>query len=178
MCNLNEMYGGDMERKLERQFQKLDRFKKRAYICSPLSEKDAEGQLRNMKYAQAYMLYANEALGYLARAPNAYPPMLLCDKLAAERALALEFGLHLLELSDILLVYGLRISSGMKGEILRAALLGIPIVVYDGSVYLEFRKLVTRSGVPKTWVSLDDKNPVTGDLDPITDRLWQVMCDA
>lgn len=52
-----------------------------------------------------------------ASAPHAYIPMILCDNIPSDRALALQFGLELLKDSDILLICGNRISSGMRGEL-------------------------------------------------------------
>lgn len=46
-----------------------------------------------------------------ARAPHAFLPMLLCDGVPSERAIALKFGIELLERSDVLLVCGNRISN-------------------------------------------------------------------
>ena len=117
MHDAMKAYHESWERELDRQFLKNDRYRKRAYICSPLSGSTAEEELSNIWRARAYMLYARTMLGYLARAPHAYLPMLLCDHVAAERALALQFGLQLLEQSEVLLICGDRISRGMKGEI-------------------------------------------------------------
>jgi hypothetical protein len=121
MHDAMKAYHESWERELDRQFLKNDRYRKRAYICSPLSGSTAEEELSNIWRARAYMLYARTMLGYLARAPHAYLPMLLCDHVAAERALALQFGLQLLEQSEVLLICGDRISRGMKGEIHHAA---------------------------------------------------------
>ena len=130
MHDAMKAYHESWERELDRQFLKNDRYRKRAYICSPLSGSTAEEELSNIWCARAYMLYARTMLGYMARAPHAYLPMLLCDHVAAERALALQFGLQLLEQSEVLLICGDRISRGMKGEIHHAAQLGIPIILY------------------------------------------------
>lgn len=89
MHDAMKAYHESWERELDRQFLKNDRYRKRAYICSPLSGSTAEEELSNIWRARAYMLYARTMLGYLARAPHAYLPMLLCDHVAAERALAL-----------------------------------------------------------------------------------------
>lgn len=125
MHDAMKAYHESWERELDRQFLKNDRYRKRAYICSPLSGSTAEEELSNIWRARAYMLYARTMLGYMARAPHAYLPMLLCDHVAAERALALQFGLQLLEQSEVLLICGGRISRGMKGEIHHAAQLGM-----------------------------------------------------
>ena len=104
MHDAMKAYHESWERELDRQFLKNDRYRKRAYICSPLSGSTAEEELSNIWRARAYMLYARTMLGYMARAPHAYLPMLLCDHVAAERALALQFGLQLLEQSEVLLL--------------------------------------------------------------------------
>ena len=117
-------------------------------------------------------------LGYLARAPHAYLPMLLCDHVAAERALALQFGLQLLEQSEVLLICGGRISRGMKGEIHHAAQLGIPIIVYCEDLYLDVRKLATRAGADKKLVAMDETHPALASNEPGTDQSWEVRCLA
>lgn len=148
------------------------------YICSPLSGSTAEEELSNIWRARAYMLYARTMLGYLTRAPHAYLPMLLCDHVAAERALALQFGLQLLEQSEVLLICGDRISRGMKGEIHHAAQLGIPIIVYCEDLYLDVRKLATRAGADKKLVAMDETHPALASNAPGTDRSWEVRCLA
>lgn len=107
-----------------------------------------------------------------------YLPMLLCDHVAAERALALQFGLQLLEQSEVLLICGDRISRGMKGEIHHAAQLGIPIIVYCEDLYLDVRKLATRAGADKKLVAMDETHPALASNEPGTDRSWEVRCLA
>lgn len=128
--------------------------RRRAYICSPLSDASEEGMLANIKAAKAYMFYSNTRLKMVARAPHAYLPFLLCDDIPAERAIALQFGLKLLEQSDVLLVCGNRISKGMEGEIAKAAALKIPIQVFDAEAYVQVKKIVTRNGADKKLVEL------------------------
>ena len=120
MYNILQLCCEGFEQKLEQQFLKPNRHRKKVYICSPYSDSDPNVQLDNMRRASLYMLYANEHMGYLARAPHAYLPMLVCDKLPAERAMALRFGLELLVQSELLLVCGTVLSKGMKGEITHA----------------------------------------------------------
>ena len=132
------------EDKLALQFLKNNRCCKKAYICSPLSAPTEEEMLRNMHSARAYMYYAMEKMGYAARAPHAYLPMLLCDRVPSERAIALQFGLHLLEESDLILVCGNHISNGMREEILHAITLNMPIYTFEESLYLMVQKLATQ----------------------------------
>lgn len=162
MNSIYQLCCDGFEQKLEKQFLKHDPLKKRAYICSPYSDPDPEIQMENMRRARLYMLYADEHMGYLARAPHAYLPMLLCDSIAAERAMALRFGLEVLEQSNILLVCGTVMSKGMKGEILHAAKLGIPIQVFDDQLYVKTRKLVTQSGASKKLVRRSWEHNVLG----------------
>lgn len=120
---------------LEHQFIKQEDQRTRAYICSPLSAKTDEEFVENMHRARVYMHYAAEEMGLAARAPHAYLPMLLCDRIPNERALALQFGLRLLEESDILLVCGNRISLGMQGEILHAISIKARILTFSYPIY-------------------------------------------
>lgn len=107
-----------------------------------------------------------------------YLPMLLCDHVEAERALALQFGLQLLEQSEVLLICGDRISRGMKGEIHHAAQLGIPIIVYCEDLYLDVRKLATQAGADKKLVTMDETHPALASNEPGADRSWEVRCLA
>ena len=97
------IFTDNWESRLESQFLKNNRCCKKVYICSPLSAETDEEMLSNMRNARAYMYYAMTVMGYAARAPHAYLPMLLCDKIPSERAAALTFGLQLLSDSDMLL---------------------------------------------------------------------------
>ncbi len=105
---------------------------------------------------------------YVGQPPHAYLPMLLCDKVPAERAIALDIGLRLLEQSKVLLVCGNRLSSGMKGEISRAVELRMDIIVFDEGLYLDVKKLVTQKGGEKGMVKLDRENFPMGFTSPTT----------
>lgn len=165
---MNTIFTENWEQRLEMQFLKNDRCRKRAYICSPLSAEAEDDFLRNMHAARAYMYYAFEKMGMYARAPHAYLPMLLCDKLPSERALALSFGLSLLESSEIILVCGNRLSSGMKGEIAHAVLFQMPMIVFDEGLYHEVQKEITKHGGNKRCVQLDRNNYVMGFSSPVS----------
>ena len=62
MHDAMKAYHESWERDLDRQFLKNDRYRKRAYICSPLSGSTAEEELSNIWRARAYMLYARTML--------------------------------------------------------------------------------------------------------------------
>lgn len=162
MHNIFELCCDGYDQKLESQFHRPDRSRKKVYICSPFSDTDPVKQMDNMRRARLYMLYAYEHMGYLARAPHAYLPMLVCDTIPAERAMAIRFGLELLEQSDLLLVCGTELTKGMRGEITHASKLGIPIITFDDDLYVQTRKLVTQSGAAKQLVKLDRNHPVLG----------------
>lgn len=98
------------------------------YVCSPLSAPTRAEMLANAARANAYMIRAESEFGDRAVAPHAYLPYLLDDTVPEQRALALEFGLKLLAMCSRLVVFGDRISNGMKGEIKAAEELGIPIL--------------------------------------------------
>ena len=134
----------EMEQFLAYQFMDQDDQRKRAYICSPLSAKTDEEFVENMHRARRYMHYAAKDMGLAARAPHAYLPMLLCDRVPNERALALQFGLRLLEESDILMVCGDRISLGMQGEILHAISIKTKILTFSHQMYLKVCEYVRK----------------------------------
>ena len=163
---MDTIFTENWEQRLEMQFLKNDRCRRRAYVCSPLNVEDDAGFLRNMHTARAYMYYASEKMGMYARAPHAYLPMLLCDKLPSERALALSFGLSLLENSEVILICGNRLSSGMKGEIAYAVLFQMPMMVFDEGLYHEVQKEITKHGGNKRFVQLDRENFVMGFSSP------------
>lgn len=68
-----------------------------------------------------------------ASAPHAYLPMILCDNIPSDRALALQFGPELLKDSDILLICGNRISR-MRGEVAHAIRLKMPMIAFDEGI--------------------------------------------
>ena len=131
----------------------------KAYICSPLSAVNREQLRANIRTARAYMFLAGRDLGYAARAPHAYLPLLLNDSVPVERALAIDFGLRLLEQSDILLVCGDRISCGMEGEIRHAASLNMTILTFDKTVFRNTRAIVASCGGDEYRVRFDDRYP-------------------
>ena len=98
------------------------------YVCSPLSAPTRAEMLANAAKACTYMAMAENEFGGRAVAPHAYLPYLLDDRVPEERALALEFGLKLLRMCSQMVVYGPRISEGMKGEIELARKEGIPVL--------------------------------------------------
>ncbi len=155
-----EIFVDDWEDQLQSQFFSEKPWMDKAYVCSPLSAETELDFLYNMYAARAYMCYAQQKLGYLARAPHAFLPMLLCDRDAKERQLALEFGLQLLEYSKVLLVCGNRMSRGMRGEIVQAVALGKKIIVYDEQLCHEVRKIVVSNQGHRSFVTLDQNHPV------------------
>ena len=153
-----DIFKDNWEATLDKQFLKWNRCLKKAYICSPLCAQTDMEMMQNMRAARAYMFYAMKKMNVSARAPHAYLPALLCEQIPAERALALEFGMKLLENCEVLFVCGDRISNGMKGEIGKASSLNMAIIVFDESLYPAVRKLVTQHGGDKAKVTLDEKN--------------------
>lgn len=139
-----------------------DRYKKRAYICSPCSDSSKKAVSRNIKAARFYMHYAKKELCFASRAPHAYLPILLSDMVPSERAFALRIGLTILETSDVVFICGSKISSGMRGEIEHAAKLGIPIHVFDPDLYIDVRKIVTRIGADKRLAVNEPGHPMLG----------------
>lgn len=155
---MENIYHQYWQQELTYQLASPDRDRKCAYICSPFSADTFEQTQQNMRTARAYMFYADKKLNMKAVAPHAYLPLFLCDEIPSERALALRFGLELLEQSDVMLVCGNRLSNGMRGEIAKAVMLRMPITVFDEGLYLEVQKLVTQHNGNKNAVKLDREN--------------------
>lgn len=97
------------------------------YVCSPLSAPSRAEMLANTAKACTYAVKAEEEFDDRAVAPHAYLPYLLDDRIAEQRALALEFDMKLLTMCARVVVFGSAISSGMQGEIDHATKLGIPV---------------------------------------------------
>lgn len=157
MVSIFDTLPSSWENELERII--LDRQKdhncKKAYICSPCRADTLKEYYQNIQAAKFYMYYAVKILGYNAGASHAYLPFLLNDRLPYERSLALNFGHYLLQLSNVILICGSCITSGMKGEIQAAATLRIPMAVYNEELFIAVRKLVTRTGASKSLVHLE-----------------------
>lgn len=143
---------GDWEDTLLLQFFQPDLLKETAYICSPLHADNPNQYLQNINAARAYMFYTKEHMGYLARAPHAYLPLLLSDDIAEERFMALRFGAELLERSKVILVCGNKMSPGMRGEIVQAVALHKRILVFDEDLHYDVSKIV-RSNRPLTYAA-------------------------
>lgn len=164
--NQNLLFHDHWQQELMYQLVSVDRSRKRVYICSPLRAETEDDMTQNMRAARAYMFYAIKKLHARARAPHAFLPLFLCDEIPGDRALALKFDLELMEQCDILFVCGNRISSGMRGEIARAAVLHMPIMVFDADVYQEVKKIVTQNNGVKNKVHLDQENFLLALSDP------------
>lgn len=162
----------EMEQFLAYQFMDQNDQRKRAYICSPLSAKTDEEFVENMHRARSYMHYAAEEMGLAARAPHAYLPMLLCDRIPNERALALQFGLRLLEESDILLVCGDRISLGMQGEILHAISIKARILTFSYPIYKKVCEYVRKENGDAELIEVDENHSfMAGKEIPTTENM-------
>lgn len=99
---MDNIYHQYWQQELMYQLASADRYRKRAYVCSPFRADTHEQCEKNLRTARAYMFYANKKMNMNAAAPHAYLPLLLCDEIPAERAIALRFGLEILEQSDII----------------------------------------------------------------------------
>ena len=144
----NSIFTDGWEKRLDELMLTNNRCRKKAYICSPLGADTKEKVLENMHTARAYMYYVSEVIGCTARAPHAYLPVLLCDKIPSE-----------LEQCDLLLVCGNRISPGMMAEIIKAVELNMDILVFDENVYGQAKKIVMSNGGKKALISYEFNHP-------------------
>ena len=166
---MKNIFTAGWELRYEARFLDHSKDKIKAYVCSPLRDNSIDAVQRNMLSAKAYMVYAYEAMNLTVVAPHAYLPVILDDNKPVERELALQFGLQLLALSDIILVCGNRISEGMRGEILYAARLNKPIYTFNTELYSEVKEMVKEVGVDPKLVSLHLFHSPLGSSCPVTD---------
>ena len=92
------------------------------YVCSPFAGDEAG----NTERARQFCKFAVRQ-GAIPFAPHLLYPQFMSDRDPAERELALFFGIVWLSRMDEVWVFGETISSGMKGEIKKARVKGIPI---------------------------------------------------
>ncbi len=165
---MKNIYKPDWQQELINGLIDHDITRKKAYICSPLRGDTAEQTHNNMCAARAYMFYAIKTMSLNAAAPHAFLPLLLCDDVPAQRAIALKFGQEFLEQCDIMLVCGNTVSSGMKEEITKAAILRMPIIVFHERLYLEVKSLTSPYCGDTNAVKLDRDNFLLSFTDPQT----------
>lgn len=165
---MKNIFTAGWELRYEAQFLNHSKDKIKAYVCSPLRGNTPEAMQQNMLTAKAYMAYAYETMNFSVVAPHAYLPVILDDDRPDERALALQFGLQLLALSNIVLVCGNRISEGMRGEIRYAARLKKPIYTFNTELYSEVTEIVKGDDENTELVSLHLAHSPLGSHCPIT----------
>ena len=100
------------------------------YVCSPcrgIPPYDPDKTRQNQVDAGEYCREVINA-GHIPIAPHYFYGDILNDKISEQRAKALELGIILLSKCDALWVFGKTISAGMKTEIARAKVFGIPVL--------------------------------------------------
>lgn len=99
------------------------------YVASPLNAPTKIEIRCNMKKARIYEDVVNKISGSRNKAIQGYVPALLDDHIEEERELGLQMGLQLLEMSDAIILCGLRLTNGMEAELRMA-------VEHDKKVYI------------------------------------------
>lgn len=97
---------------------------RRVYVCHPYRNAPAENVERVTEICKAL-----SASGHMPVAPQLYLPQFMDEATEREQALAMCF--ELLEASDEVRVYGQSITAGMRVEIERAEVRGIPVRFVD-----------------------------------------------
>lgn len=103
-----------------------------AYVCSPYAARGHETVQQHVRWAQqiARLVYRE---GFWPIVPHLYAPQFLDDRVPAERAEGLTWGLWLLGLCERIYAFapdGIP-SLGMRGELARAEALGLPVLWAD-----------------------------------------------
>ena len=103
--------------------------KDRVYICSPLSAPTTQETEHNMHIAREYAREVMSELKCRVFAPHAWLPELLDDAIPAERKLAMQFDMKLLNTCSVVVVCHPSVTAGVAKEIAEAQKLEIPIFV-------------------------------------------------
>ena len=68
---MDNIYHQYWQQELMYQLASADRYRKRAYVCSPFRADTHEQCEKNLRTARAYMFYANKKMNMNAAAPHA-----------------------------------------------------------------------------------------------------------
>lgn len=98
---------------------------KRVYICSMYGSRGDKAT--NLELAKMYCMNVIEG-GNIPICPHVFLSTVLDDGIASQRAAGLRIGLSMLEDCDVLLICS-PLSEGMKGEILKAWKMEIPVEI-------------------------------------------------
>ena len=96
------------------------------YVCSPL----AGDFMNNIERAARYCRFVSSQ-NAIPIAPHLYFTRFLDDAISEERDLGVDMGLDVLGICDAVWVFGSKISTGMKREILLAKEIGKPVQFFD-----------------------------------------------
>lgn len=106
----------------------------KVYVCSQYGTRG--NKETNLEFAKLYCMAVIEE-GKIPICPHLFYSQVLNDEVESQRAAGLNIGLDLLEGCSEVRIYS-PISEGMKGEILKAEKLGIPVTIGNlGYIYTE-----------------------------------------
>jgi len=148
----------------------------RVYICSPCNNDSVIKKYQNIIAARYYMYYANKHMNVHTNAPHAYLSVLLNDKDPAERSIALEFGLKMLELCDMIFVCGTKVSNGMRGEIVKALKMGKPVTCYHPLMKEKIDAIILEEKLDNKLFAYNHMYPVLGSNPSELIPIWR--CSA
>lgn len=97
----------------------------KVYVCSQYGTRGSRET--NLEFAKVFCMAVIEE-GKIPICPHLFYSQVLNDEVKSQRAAGLRMGLELLEDCSELRIFS-RLSEGMKGEILKAEKLGIPVTI-------------------------------------------------
>ena len=125
----------------------------KVYVCSQYGTRG--NRETNLEFAKLFCGAVIEE-GAIPICPHLFYGEVLNDDVESQRAAGLRIGLELLEDCSELRIYS-RISEGMKGEILRAEELGIPVTIGNlAYIYSEDKAADIANEIWKEWEELQD----------------------
>lgn len=122
----------------------------KVYVCSQYGTRG--NRETNLEFAKVFCMAVIEE-GKIPICPHLFYSSVLNDDVESQRAAGLRMGLELLEDCSELRIFS-RLSEGMKGEILKAEKLGIPVTIGNmGYIYSEDKAAAI---VQEIWEELED----------------------
>ena len=122
----------------------------KVYVCSQYGTRG--NKETNLEFAKLYCMAVIEE-GKIPICPHLFYSQVLNDEIEEQRAAGLNIGLELLEGCSELRIFS-QISQGMKGEILKAEAMGIPVTIGNmGYIYTDEKAAAI---VQEIWNELEE----------------------
>lgn len=139
------------DKKVENNEKNVDKVgMERVYVCSQYGTRG--NRETNLEFAKVFCMAVIEE-GKIPICPHLFYGQVLNDDVESQRVAGLRMGLELLEDCSELRIFS-RLSDGMKGEILKAEKLGIPVTI--GNIAYIYSDDQAAAIVQEIWQDLEE----------------------